>query len=223
MNLNTFNPDTACLIGEFRYAKWKDNDLLYLSPDCIITKFVTNMQAKFKKIYPFYSFFNETPTVYISGDHNMKKNFFPNELNGKQIRINFSSIQIYKNNIEMEFNFVQPLRVSYKISSSFTLTGVWYSSENRVNFNELQYEIFRIIAEEFINLNSNPNKNAQATPNPAQKEITDNNMCVVCMTNKKNVYLDTCGHVCMCEGCSVNTASCPLCRAAIGTKKPAYI
>ena len=106
MSLDTFDPDTAYLIGEFRSAKWKNNNYLYLSDDCIITKFVTNMRAKFRKIYPNHTIISESPTIHISGDHNMKKNSFPIQLNGKQIRIDFSSIEFDESNIQMKFNFV---------------------------------------------------------------------------------------------------------------------
>lgn len=56
------------------------------------------------------------------------------------------------------------------------------------------------------------------------KELRDDQVCVVCRTNPREIILLPCGHVCLCEDCSVDiTSGCPVCRAPISQKSPAYI
>lgn len=53
--------------------------------------------------------------------------------------------------------------------------------------------------------------------------LTDDQRCVVCVTNPKEVIVLPCGHVCLCEDCAVQINSvCPVCRTDIRTKAPAY-
>lgn len=56
------------------------------------------------------------------------------------------------------------------------------------------------------------------------EEVPENQQCVVCRRNPREVILLPCGHVCLCEDCSVNIGSlCPMCRSAIDTRAAAYI
>lgn len=53
--------------------------------------------------------------------------------------------------------------------------------------------------------------------------ISDDQRCVVCVTNPKEVIVLPCGHVCLCEDCAVQIKSaCPVCRCDIKTKAAAY-
>lgn len=73
--------------------------------------------------------------------------------------------------------------------------------------------------------------------------LTENQICVVCKSNPIEVSLNLlycsgsykfciffqmillpCGHVCLCEDCAEDiTSHCPICRAAIELKSPAYV
>lgn len=55
-------------------------------------------------------------------------------------------------------------------------------------------------------------------------DIRDDQLCVVCRMNPREIILLPCGHVCLCEDCSQNIHhDCPLCRTPIAQKNVAYI
>ncbi|XP_017151213.1 mitochondrial E3 ubiquitin protein ligase 1-like [Drosophila miranda] len=54
--------------------------------------------------------------------------------------------------------------------------------------------------------------------------LSDDELCVVCATNPKEIILLPCGHVCLCEDCSPHIATqCPVCRGKIVSKAAAFI
>ncbi|KAK3921935.1 Mitochondrial E3 ubiquitin protein ligase 1 [Frankliniella fusca] len=56
------------------------------------------------------------------------------------------------------------------------------------------------------------------------EELPDSQLCIVCRENPKEVVLLPCGHVCICEDCSEDISDlCPVCRAEILSRNPAYI
>lgn len=55
------------------------------------------------------------------------------------------------------------------------------------------------------------------------ESLTDDQKCVVCVTNPKEVIVLPCGHVCLCEDCALQIKSaCPVCRGDIKSKAAAY-
>lgn len=55
-------------------------------------------------------------------------------------------------------------------------------------------------------------------------EIPENQRCVVCQTNPREIIVLPCGHVCMCEDCNDSiTNECPVCRTHILQRAAAYI
>ena len=55
-------------------------------------------------------------------------------------------------------------------------------------------------------------------------DLAEDLVCVVCKSNPREIILLDCGHVCLCEDCSEGiTSECPICRAPIRSKYPAYI
>ncbi|XP_053987589.1 mitochondrial E3 ubiquitin protein ligase 1 [Hylaeus volcanicus] len=55
-------------------------------------------------------------------------------------------------------------------------------------------------------------------------DLRDDQLCVVCRTNPREIILLPCGHVCLCEDCADDIVNdCPLCRAPITQKAAAYI
>ncbi|XP_050098728.1 mitochondrial E3 ubiquitin protein ligase 1 [Anopheles aquasalis] len=54
--------------------------------------------------------------------------------------------------------------------------------------------------------------------------LTEEQRCVVCVENPKEVICLPCGHVCLCENCAARiNLHCPVCRAVIETKAAAFI
>jgi hypothetical protein len=49
---------------------------------------------------------------------------------------------------------------------------------------------------------------------------TDNQTCVVCLTDPKNALFPGCGHICTCFSCGESLRECPLCRKPFGKVKP---
>ncbi|XP_055603569.1 mitochondrial E3 ubiquitin protein ligase 1 [Uranotaenia lowii] len=57
-----------------------------------------------------------------------------------------------------------------------------------------------------------------------QPVVSDEQRCVVCVDNPKEVICLPCGHVCLCENCAEKIkVNCPVCRAKIETKAAAFI
>ncbi|KAJ8680038.1 hypothetical protein QAD02_015825 [Eretmocerus hayati] len=56
------------------------------------------------------------------------------------------------------------------------------------------------------------------------KDLPDEQLCVVCRTNPREIILIPCGHVCLCEDCSIDIEdNCPVCRRIIKSRNAAYI
>ncbi|XP_011687509.1 PREDICTED: mitochondrial ubiquitin ligase activator of NFKB 1 [Wasmannia auropunctata] len=56
------------------------------------------------------------------------------------------------------------------------------------------------------------------------RDLREDQICVVCKTNAREIILLPCGHVCICEDCSVSiNNNCPVCRTQIIQKAAAYI
>ncbi|XP_055373289.1 mitochondrial E3 ubiquitin protein ligase 1 [Condylostylus longicornis] len=54
--------------------------------------------------------------------------------------------------------------------------------------------------------------------------LTEDQLCVVCSTNPKEVIILPCGHVCLCEDCSQKIKdNCPVCRSLINSRAAAFI
>ncbi|XP_065090491.1 mitochondrial E3 ubiquitin protein ligase 1 [Ochlerotatus camptorhynchus] len=57
-----------------------------------------------------------------------------------------------------------------------------------------------------------------------QQVFNDEQRCVVCVDNPKEVICLPCGHVCLCENCAEKIKlNCPVCRAKIESKAAAFI
>ncbi|CAH1375065.1 mitochondrial E3 ubiquitin protein ligase 1-like [Tenebrio molitor] len=56
------------------------------------------------------------------------------------------------------------------------------------------------------------------------QNLPENQICVVCKSNPIEIILLPCGHVCLCEDCSIDiSTNCPVCRAPIEKKSVAYV
>ncbi|XP_016989214.1 mitochondrial E3 ubiquitin protein ligase 1-like [Drosophila rhopaloa] len=54
--------------------------------------------------------------------------------------------------------------------------------------------------------------------------LSQDQLCVVCSSNPKEIILLPCGHVCLCEDCSQKISNtCPVCRGKIVSKAAAFI
>uniref|UniRef100_A0A182NIM5 RING-type E3 ubiquitin transferase n=1 Tax=Anopheles dirus TaxID=7168 RepID=A0A182NIM5_9DIPT len=54
--------------------------------------------------------------------------------------------------------------------------------------------------------------------------VSEDQLCVVCIVNPKEVICLPCGHVCLCENCAQKISlHCPVCRTVIETKAAAFI
>lgn len=53
--------------------------------------------------------------------------------------------------------------------------------------------------------------------------LRDDQLCVICLTNPQEIILLPCGHVCLCEDCSLDyTLTCPVCREPVNRKNAVY-
>lgn len=55
-------------------------------------------------------------------------------------------------------------------------------------------------------------------------DLPENQLCVVCKQNPREVILLPCGHVCLCEDCSETIGTnCPVCRSQVTSQAAAYL
>lgn len=55
-------------------------------------------------------------------------------------------------------------------------------------------------------------------------ELREDQLCVVCRERPREIIILPCGHVCLCEDCSIDiNERCPVCRGGIDQKAAAYI
>ncbi|KAI4494190.1 hypothetical protein M0802_009059 [Mischocyttarus mexicanus] len=55
-------------------------------------------------------------------------------------------------------------------------------------------------------------------------DLREDQLCVVCRSNPREIILLPCGHVCLCEDCANDIVDqCPICREKIAQKAAAYI
>ncbi|XP_075221042.1 mitochondrial E3 ubiquitin protein ligase 1-like isoform X2 [Lycorma delicatula] len=56
------------------------------------------------------------------------------------------------------------------------------------------------------------------------EELREEQRCVVCRNNPREIILLPCGHLCLCEDCSDNISNkCPICRASISSKAAVFL
>jgi ATP-dependent DNA helicase PIF1 len=90
---------------------------------------------------------------------------------------------------------------------------------DEVNGNDLDYEDYKDYEdhEDYEN-NTIPYKNYSDN-----KKIENDDSCVVCLANTKNIAFIPCGHICSCEVCYKNINQCPICRSEINSIVKVYI
>ncbi|XP_014244136.1 mitochondrial E3 ubiquitin protein ligase 1-like [Cimex lectularius] len=95
---------------------------------------------------------------------------------------------------------------------SFILAKKWWiARQNKIRDEEVKKRIEEMRKER--------RKNARRSC-----ELSENEKCVVCKENPKEIIILQCGHVCICEDCSeVIKTQCPVCRATISNKAAAFI
>ncbi|XP_077975564.1 scavenger receptor cysteine-rich domain superfamily protein-like [Styela clava] len=61
------------------------------------------------------------------------------------------------------------------------------------------------------------------TNNP--EGISEDRLCVICLSEEKNVFFGPCGHVCCCNGCGMRSdvTDCPICRNRIEQRKRIFL
>jgi len=54
--------------------------------------------------------------------------------------------------------------------------------------------------------------------------LSDAQICIVCLSNPREVIFDICGHVAVCSDCLDKlNGKCPVCRMEFGSARAAYI
>ena len=53
-------------------------------------------------------------------------------------------------------------------------------------------------------------------------EQAEGQTCVICLTQRRNVVILDCGHICACRACAMQVNICPICRAHIVRLVPTY-
>ena len=54
------------------------------------------------------------------------------------------------------------------------------------------------------------------------QDANEDQSCVICLTQRRNVVILDCGHICACRACATQLDTCPICRAEIIRLVPTY-
>jgi hypothetical protein len=96
------------------------------------------------------------------------------------------------------------------------------------NANPVQLDWNRILSNspqtvlEYINAIQEPQN---VLKNPIDIDVpatSDQDQCCVCLNSKKIMVFKGCGHLCVCNSCSNNLSTCPICRRKSSTMRIFY-
>ena len=59
--------------------------------------------------------------------------------------------------------------------------------------------------------------------NTAEIPANIENLCIICVEQKRNIVFEPCHHLCYCEQCSIIETTCPCCRITITNKIKIFI
>ena len=79
--------------------------------------------------------------------------------------------------------------------------------------------------ERFLDEMRNARVERTAKRNQNVGATEEDNTCVICLTNAREVILLNCGHICVCAECVLNLPrpiTCPVCRQAVERYLPVY-
>jgi len=68
------------------------------------------------------------------------------------------------------------------------------------------------------NAHNNASANARARSDEGHEDVANDNSCVVCLTNQREIVLLNCGHICLCAECLEALPvplKCPVCRQRV--------
>jgi hypothetical protein len=138
-----------------------------------------------------------------------------------EIEIKFlkKEIQTLKRDIMYKNNYILTIKNKYNAELEYYKTKIITEYETiiyEMNYknteldryiNKLKYDIQDLEAR-LINTNANYNL-----------------LCSICMTNTKNICLEPCNHLCICEKCILDykLEYCPICRHTISNTKKIYL
>ncbi|XP_070573619.1 mitochondrial ubiquitin ligase activator of NFKB 1-like [Ptychodera flava] len=91
----------------------------------------------------------------------------------------------------------------------------WYKKYREMRLRRQQIEEIRRNRQR-ANSDSEP---AEQAENPNGDEL-----CIICLTNPREVVILNCGHICLCETCVewLETRNCPICRQSIAGTNPVF-
>lgn len=81
------------------------------------------------------------------------------------------------------------------------------------------------IREQLAAMRSNA-ASSEGADDGGESPVQENNTCVICLVNAREIALRPCGHVCTCLSCyeaMPNRKLCPVCRAAVTEIVAVYI
>jgi predicted RNase H-like nuclease (RuvC/YqgF family) len=136
-----------------------------------------------------------------------------------EIKFLKKEIQTLKRDIMYKNNYILTIKNKYDIELEYYRNKIITEYETIIYelndknteleryINKLKYDIQDLDAR-LINTNSNYNL-----------------LCSICMTNTKNICLEPCNHLCICEKCILDykLEHCPICRHTISKTKKIYL
>ena len=76
----------------------------------------------------------------------------------------------------------------------------------------------------FVKDINNPKPIKAEQPKPKKQEPIESLECCVCLSDTKNILLQPCNHLCVCESCKPNVGDeCPICRTIIQSTIKVYL
>ena len=107
---------------------------------------------------------------------------------------------------------------------------LWCKLWNDLLFTHSEKEIYPSLSEAEIDktfyLDSENSESVSCIYNSSVSIIQENentNICVICLTNNRNMLCRPCKHLCFCSDCALKCKNCPICRETITIIEKIYI
>jgi hypothetical protein len=96
--------------------------------------------------------------------------------------------------------------------------SVFLTMEMAKNLAIKNNQSLKINLSELLKKNYDPQNCARAIP-----KLDYSTQCIICLDNIKEIMIEPCNHLCMCEKCAKKvTKECPMCQGKIAHKKKVY-
>ena len=188
--------------------------------------------GKIEKVVSSYStsLFNKSQSNYKISEPSMKDCSFIITKSSKDVLIDRlkSSIKVYKISLIIfgSFGLALGVYIAYKKIKEYIAKTEYDRMMEQARQQRIENQRARTNNN---NINNNNNNNGRVEQNIGSQNnepsSSEQNTCIICLTNPRELVLIDCGHVCLCFECfeRMPNTNCPICRKRYTSFVPCYL